>query len=86
MFVERNEARLREESNRRRADTQRRRAETVEREKAEAEREAELATERAEAAEQARQRLTAKLQEQFKEGAKLEKAILNNLQGLGYGK
>lgn len=32
------------------------------------------------------QRLTAKLQEQFKEGAKLEKAILNNLQGLGYGK
>jgi type I restriction enzyme M protein len=32
------------------------------------------------------QRLTTKLQEQFKEGAKLEKAILNNLQGLGYGK
>lgn len=32
------------------------------------------------------QRLTAKLQEQFKEGAELEKAILNNLQGLGYGK
>lgn len=32
------------------------------------------------------QLLTAKVQEQFKERAKLEKAILNNLQGLGYGK
>lgn len=31
------------------------------------------------------QRLTAKLQGQFNEGTKLEKAILNNLQGLGYG-
>jgi type I restriction enzyme M protein len=30
-------------------------------------------------------RLTAKLQEQFAEGAKLEKAILSNLRGLGYG-
>ena len=30
-------------------------------------------------------RLTAKLLEQFKEGARLEKAILNNLRGLGYG-
>jgi type I restriction enzyme M protein len=30
-------------------------------------------------------RLSAKLQEQFKEGAKLDKAILNNLRGLGYG-
>ena len=31
-------------------------------------------------------RLATKLHEQFKEGAKLEKAILNNLRGLGYGK
>jgi type I restriction enzyme M protein len=30
-------------------------------------------------------RLTATLQEQFKESAKLEKAILSNLRGLGYG-
>ena len=30
-------------------------------------------------------RLVAKLDEQFKEGAKLEKAIRRNLRGLGYG-
>lgn len=32
------------------------------------------------------QRLTTKLEQQFKEGAELEKTILNNLRGLGYGK
>jgi type I restriction enzyme M protein len=32
------------------------------------------------------QRLTAKLEEQFKESARLEKAIRENLRGLGYGK
>lgn len=32
------------------------------------------------------ERLTARLQEQFAEGAKLEKNILSNLRGLGYGK
>lgn len=31
------------------------------------------------------QRLTAKLEDQFKESARLEKAIRVNLQGLGYG-
>jgi len=31
-------------------------------------------------------RLTARLQEQFAEGTKLEKAILSNLRGLGYGR
>lgn len=31
------------------------------------------------------QRLTAKLEEQFKESARLEKAIRDNLQELGYG-
>ena len=30
-------------------------------------------------------RLTATLREQFKESAKLEKAILSNLRGMGYG-
>lgn len=32
------------------------------------------------------QRLTAKLEEQFKESARLEKAIRENFQRLGYGK
>ena len=32
------------------------------------------------------QRLTAKLDEQFKEAAKKEKAIRANLKGLGYGR
>jgi hypothetical protein len=31
------------------------------------------------------QRLTAKLEEQFKKSAQLEKAIQKSLQGLGYG-
>jgi type I restriction enzyme M protein len=31
------------------------------------------------------QQLTAKLEEQFKESARLEKAIQNALRGLGYG-
>lgn len=32
------------------------------------------------------QRLTAKLEEQFKKSARLKKAIRDNLRGIGYGK